>query len=244
MQEKEIYKTPAILVLELAEELPDYPLEAICLIFTIKKYKRCIDFLALDFIKSCSESVMYSLGYKEKKRLLLVLVSGLCASSKIREIATKSVREQRNQRQLEKKRDTLQKEVNLFQAIKNGSNPIEISNEKKKEMNRTNKEIVKTSNEIKKKANKQTVLLGKDVDDNEYWLFAGDKERIYIRHQTEDKEEWNTYSTVEQVNELLNVLVDKGIAEKKLKSKLEKVVPSISLLDSSTTDMYLFLIIS
>jgi len=250
MKEREIYSTPAIVLLELVDELPHLPLEAICLIFTIKRYKRCIDIKTFEFIKSCSEktisseNTIYSLIYQEKKQLLLTLICGLYISSKIRETTSKSVQGQRDQRQLEKKRATLQKEVNMLEAIKKEPNSVEVSNERKKEINGVNKEIIKISNEIKKKANKQTVLLGKDADNREYWLFAGDEKRIYIRYQTEDKEEWDTYSTIKQINELLNVLIDKGINEKELKSKIEKVLPNISLLDPSATDTYLLYVLN
>eukprot|EP00826_Nyctotherus_ovalis_P055393 TRINITY_DN734_c0_g4_i1.p1 TRINITY_DN734_c0_g4~~TRINITY_DN734_c0_g4_i1.p1 ORF type:complete len:271 (+),score=115.65 TRINITY_DN734_c0_g4_i1:831-1643(+) len=237
MQERELYFTPAILVLELLQDLPHFPLEAVGLIFTIRRYKRCMATEGFEFLRRCSEKGgekgICALDYEEKKKLLLVLTRGLFVSAKVRELTSKSVQNQKDQRQLERKRATLQKEVNLFESFKNGPNPLEVTAEKKKEMTEVTREILKISNEIKKKANKQTLLLGTDAEDNQYWLFAGDKGRVYVKAPVEGEEQWATYSSVQQVKELLDALLEKGVGEKKLKSRIEEVLRSISLVDSS-----------
>lgn len=237
MQERELYSTPAILVLELLQDLPHFPLEAVGLIFTIRRYKRCMDAEGFEFLRRCSEKSgekgIWVLDYEEKKKLLLMLTRGLFVSAKVRELTNKSVQDQRDQRQLERKRATLQKEVNLYESFKSGPNPLEVTAEKKKEMNGMSREILKISNEIKKKANKQTLCLGTDAEDREYWLFAGDKERVYVRAQTADTELWGTYSSVQQVKALLDALLEKGAGEKKLKGRIEGVLGSVSLADSS-----------
>jgi hypothetical protein len=235
LNEKEIYTTPAILVLELAEDLVNFPLEAIVLIFSIKKYKRTIDSSILEHLKLITSkssnltNKIHELDYNEKKQLLLILTRGLYVAPKLHEIANKSTQRQKNQRHLEKQKASLQKEVSIFESAQKSENPIEITREKKKEINGISKEIAKISNEIKKKSRRKTMIIGIDAEGKEYWIFAGDKTRVYIREVNEDKEIWNTYSTLKQVNELLNVLCEKGINEKKLKDKLSSLLPSIQL---------------
>ena len=201
LQEKEIYSSPAILILELLDDIPRYPLEGISLIFNIKRYKKCVKPSILEFLKECSdkccnsENTIYTLSYKEKKELLITLTKGLYISPKLREVTAKYTQDQKDQRHLEKRRATLQKEVDIFESVQNGPRPVEITAEKKKEMSGINKEILKISNEIKKRANKQTIVLGHDAEGKEYWIFAGDKRRLYIRDQLDKEENWGTYST-------------------------------------------------
>ena len=239
LNEREIYTTPAILVLELADELLDFPLETIVLLFTIKRYKRTIDSQIFEQLKNLAVkssnliNKIYELNYEEKKQLLLILTRGLYVAPKLHEIANKSTQRQKNQRDLEKQKANLQKEVSIFESVQNSENPIKITPEKKKEINGINNEIAKISNEIKKKARRKTMMIGIDAREKEYWIFAGDKARIYVREIKGNKEIWGTYSTIKQVKELLNVLCEKGINEKKLKDKLLSLLPSIQLKDES-----------
>lgn len=238
--EKEMYSSPAIVVFELADELPNFPLEAVSLLFTMKRYKKSISSTTVEHLKAYSEKSsslsnrMYELEYGEKKEVLMALTRGLYVAPRLHDMVNKAAQEQKNQRHLEKQKATLQKEVDIFESVQKTGEPADITPEKRKELNGKNKEIAKISNEIKKKASRKTVMLGMDAEEREYWVFAGDKQRLYTRDTSaSDTESWATYSTVQQVKELLNALCDKGSCEKKLKDKIESILPTISLVDSS-----------
>eukprot|EP00826_Nyctotherus_ovalis_P059821 TRINITY_DN8354_c0_g1_i2.p1 TRINITY_DN8354_c0_g1~~TRINITY_DN8354_c0_g1_i2.p1 ORF type:complete len:254 (+),score=53.82 TRINITY_DN8354_c0_g1_i2:73-834(+) len=60
--------------------------------------------------------------------------------------------------------------------------------------------------------------MGADAEGSEYWMLAEDKQHVYVRSGGK----WGSYSTKEQVNELLTSLSDKGIMESKLKEVIIK----------------------
>eukprot|EP00826_Nyctotherus_ovalis_P066982 TRINITY_DN996_c0_g1_i18.p1 TRINITY_DN996_c0_g1~~TRINITY_DN996_c0_g1_i18.p1 ORF type:complete len:317 (+),score=77.74 TRINITY_DN996_c0_g1_i18:998-1948(+) len=231
-----MYSSLAIVVLELADELPNFPLEAISLLFTIKRYRKSISSATIEHFKAYSEKSsnlsnrMYELEYEEKKEILMALTRGLYVAPRLHEMVNKAVQEQRSQRQLERQKATLQREVDIFESVQKTGESAEITPEKRKEFNGKNKEIAKISNEIKRTSRK-TVMLGVDAEEREYWIFAGDKQRLYVR-DTSGKEKWATYSTIQQAEDLLNALCDKGSHEKKLKDRIRSVLPTISLVDS------------
>ncbi len=238
--EKEMYATPAILVLELAEELPHFPLEAISLIFRIKRYKKCVALGTQELLikllaeKSGSPAgVLHSIDYRAKKEILLSLTRGICVCPKLRDTVNKTVQDQKDIKYLEKRRAVLQKEVDLFTSIDKSSKPGEIvlTAEKRKEINGKQREIGKLSAELKKLKVHQTQMLGTDADEREYWVFGADKDRLYVRAFEEGRERWGTYSAKTQTDALMNTLLEKGMMEKKLKGKLQAVLPGIHIAD-------------
>ena len=242
--EKEMYSTSAILVLEYDEELFRFPLEAISLILSIKRYKRCVPLSTLEILEKMltANQNIVSLNLKDKKEIILTMVRALSVCTKIHEIVNKSIQERKEVKYFEKQKETLQRDVKIFdsiQQINNETEEIKITDEKKKELGAKQKEINKISLEIKKRKAFETEILGTDAEDREYWVFAGDKEKIYIRTIEAEKEVWRTYSTQSQINSLLNALIDKGITEKKLKSKLEQLIPKMQFVDiTQAMEMY------
>lgn len=232
--EKEMYSTAAILVLEYDEELFKFPLEAISLILSIKRYKRCVPLSTLEILEKTltANQNIVSLNFKEKKEIILAMARALSVCTKIHEIVNKSLQERKEVRYFEKQKETLQRDVKIFDSIQQiNSEEMKITDEKKKELGAKQKEINKISLEIKKRKAFETEIIGIDAEDREYWIFAGDKEKIYIRTIESEKEVWRTYSTQTQIDSLLKALIDKGIAEKKLKSKLEQLIPKMQFID-------------
>lgn len=173
--------------------------------------------------------VLHSMEYKAKKEVLLSLTRGICLCPKIRDSVNKSVQDQKDVKYMEKRRAALQKELEIFANIEKSAKPGEfvLSPEKRKEMNAKQREIGKLSSELKKLKVHQTQLIGLDAEEREYWLFGGEKERLYVRTIEESKDHWGTYSTKSQIDALMEALVDKGIAEKKLKTKLQQALANM-----------------
>jgi len=253
--EKEMYSTNAILALEMSEILQPYPLETISLIFSIKKYKKCVPLSTQNLCtkilekSSVSQFAIYELSFMEKKEILLNLTRALSVSEKIREYINKTLQDQKDLKSLEKQRNSLQKEIDLYEAMQKMENP-QISDEKKREMKEKMREHTKICYEIKKRSGKkqrqvQSEIVGCDAEDREYWTFKGDKRKIYVREKENDNEKWGTYSKISQIRELLNVLIDKGINEKKLKQKIENLIPNMNFydpdLETNSQMYYIFL---
>jgi len=243
--EKEMYNTPAILVLEMEDELTDYPLETIALIWTIKKYKKCIAPSTINLLNKAlskdekSTNALYTLSYKERKEILLELTRGLNVCSKFRDTVNKTAQDQKDTRYLERQKGTLQKELDIFKVVEEGKQPepvIELSEEKKKEIKFKCRELNKITQELKKRKSFQTTLLGLDADEKEYWIFIGDKGRIYVKTLAEDKEKWGTYGTLTQANSLMGVLLTKGRIEKKLHTNLQSIIPNLRLIDPNNEE--------
>lgn len=232
--EKEIYSTAAIIILELIKDLPKFPLEAIALIFDIERYKKYIPEPAFKLLEECllksNTTAIYKLGYQEKIELLLSLVRGLFVTTNVREKINEPIQ---HQKELQKQKANLQKEICLFQ-ITSAATPMESEVITKK-----TKEITKISSELSKRQERVTKYLGKDAEEREYWVFAGDKHRLYVK-ETFPRESWGTYSTLKQLAELTQALVDKGVEERRLKGMLQTAVSELSPADEFSEKVYRF----
>jgi len=230
--EKEIYSTPAILVLELVDDLPKFPLEAISLIFGIERYKNYIPKSTLIILNDClmksNMVTIYELSYEEKKELLLSMIRGLFVTTKLKQEIDKPIL---HHKLLQKEKTSLVKEIFLI----HGTKPT--SPEENEVLSKKESEVKKICKELTKGPEQLTRYLGKDAEDKEYWIFAGDKNRIYVK-ESSNEEKWRTYSKTKQFIELLQSLIDKGIEEKKLKVILQSVFNDILPLDLPTTKMY------
>jgi len=213
--DKELYSTFAIFLLEISDYVYMCPMEAVGLIFKVKKYRRCISMPALNNILSMieqyesqqTETIMPNFTFRQKKELLLALVRGLCVVDTIRENSAKQVQEHKKYKQEEKHRAHLEKNIK--------STKEELSSDKKRELLAKQRELNKLEANLKKKK-VVTEKLGVDADDSEYWTFAGDNAHLYVK----SNKGWGYYSTKEQLDKLLESLSDKGILERKLKNTI------------------------
>lgn len=216
--EKELYSGFAILLLELSDYLHMCPVEAVALIFRVKKYRKCIAMPALNNVLSMVEKYegqgietkMTSFSVAEKKELLLALVKGLCVVDAIRENMGRQLREQRREKQEEKRRRHLERAIQP-------ARPDELSPERRKALVAKQKELARLDASLKRRK-VASERLGADAEGREYWVFAEDRERLYVRGGGK----WGSYSTKEQLSELLKSLSDKGILESKLKEAIVK----------------------
>jgi hypothetical protein len=228
--EREIYSTPAILVLELVNDLPKFPLEAIFLIFGIERYRKYIPESTLSLLNDCllksDLMTIYELGYKEKKDLVLSVMRGLFVTERLKELINMPMQ---HHKQLQKQRINLQKEIYIIQGTQF------VSPEENEVLSKKEKEITKISTELMKESEGSTRNLGKDAEDREYWIFAGDKNRIYVKIS---EEKWRTYSTTKQFNDLLQSFIVRGVEERRLKVMLESVFNDIVPLDLSVVKKY------
>ncbi len=237
--ERELYSTFAILLLEMAEQLYVSPVEAAALVFRIKKYRRCIALPALEALDSVidkyekegKETKLSNVPYENRRDILLALVRGLAVAGKLKETVVKSIREQKDFRALERRKQILQKELNSLTETSQAAESI--PEEKRKEALGKQREISRIDATIKKINTHQTERVGVDAEGNEYWVFAGDKESVYVRSVKgkpgEEEEVWGCYSSRQQLDHLMETIYDKGVAERKLKAGLCRILPKLKL---------------
>jgi hypothetical protein len=145
------------------------------------------------------------------------------------------VHDRKELRQLAKRRQALDKDVQLYENAQKGdaNEELKLSPEKKKELADKQKEAWKLNAELKKRTVHHTTCLGVDAEEREYLVFAGDKERLYVRTLHGGHEVWGCYSTKVQIDALMNALQEKGRREKRLKAKLSHLIPNLRLAEAT-----------
>ena len=67
-----------------------------------------------------------------------------------------------------------------------------------------------------------------DAFGNEYYFFNDLNDRIFIKMIYDDKVEWREFNCLNQINELLDRLCDKGLKEQSLISKITKCIKKLT----------------
>ena len=137
-----------------------------------------------------------------------------------------------------KHKANLKKELNLFEIMVKSNG---LTSEQHEMMEAKTKELEEISSKLNSNESKnKTELLGKDKEGFEYWLFSGDKGRIYVKEETKDnKEKWGTYSNIEQIKDLIKSLMNKEFNDKKLKIILKSLLNDKSMFNTDINKEYI-----
>ena len=115
--------------------------------------------------------------------------------------------------------EELEKKINGYKNLIEEFNKL---TEKKKDLKIKLDEIIDKIYDLKTLRKK---YLGIDYQNNEYYYFSYEKNKIYIKNKK--SEEWGYFDKKEDIEELINKLTEKGKNEKKLKFVLKFILSQI-----------------
>ncbi len=228
-------------ILELSGHLADFPLESALLLLSLKRYKKCVGFAMLDALSHCirpgpAAPWPGNLTAQERKDLLLSLSQAAMVTVSVRNHVNEQRQNMKILQSLEKSKYALQREIRLFEDVERqaAAEGVEITEEKRGKLRDKREELAQTEERIRGLGAVRTEKLGTDVDEKEYWTFAGDTRRVYLREIEEVagrfiNESWGIYSGRTKIEELMRSLCEQGVMERKLKLRLAHALSYMDL---------------